>query len=99
MWTDLCHISHFQGEEIGMTDVYISWDDTKDPQACRTNPDVFDQVIFFLVESVQVFCNDKVSVHLIFFLKSLNISTNFSLVAIRQELQCNGMTQKMLVSV
>lgn len=26
-----------------MTDVYISWDDTQDPQACRTNPDVFDQ--------------------------------------------------------
>lgn len=26
-----------------MTDVYISWEDTQDPQACRTNPDVFDQ--------------------------------------------------------
>lgn len=26
-----------------MTDVYISWEDTVDPQACRTNPDVFDQ--------------------------------------------------------
>lgn len=33
-----------QGEEIGMTDVYISWEDTKDPQACRTNPDVFHSV-------------------------------------------------------
>lgn len=26
-----------------MTDVYISWEDTVDPQACRTNPDVFHQ--------------------------------------------------------
>lgn len=32
-----------QGEEIGMTDVYISWENTVDPQACRTNPDVFHQ--------------------------------------------------------
>lgn len=27
----------FQGEEIGMTDVWISWEDTVDPQACHTN--------------------------------------------------------------
>lgn len=26
-----------QGEEIGMTDVWISWEDTVDPQACNTN--------------------------------------------------------------
>lgn len=26
-----------------MTDVYISWEDTVDPQACRTNPEVFHQ--------------------------------------------------------
>lgn len=32
-----------QGEEIGMTDVYISWKDTVDPQACRTNPDVYEK--------------------------------------------------------
>lgn len=30
-----------QGEEIGMTEVYISWEDTVDPQACRTNPKVY----------------------------------------------------------
>lgn len=24
-----------------MTDVYISWENTVDPQACRTNPDTF----------------------------------------------------------
>lgn len=30
-----------------MTDVFISWEDTKDPQACRTNPDVFDQVSIY----------------------------------------------------
>lgn len=24
-----------------MTDVFISWEDTVDPQACRTNPDIF----------------------------------------------------------
>lgn len=33
-----------QGEEIGMLDVFISWADTKDPQACNTNPQVYDQV-------------------------------------------------------
>lgn len=27
-----------------MTDVYISWEDTVDPQACRTNPNDFDTV-------------------------------------------------------
>lgn len=32
---------NFQGEEIGMADVYISWEDTVDPQACRTNPEDF----------------------------------------------------------
>lgn len=26
-----------------MTDVFISWEDTVDPQACRTNPEVFHQ--------------------------------------------------------
>lgn len=31
-----------QGEEIGMTDVWISWEDTQDPQACRTNPDIYE---------------------------------------------------------
>lgn len=24
-----------------MTDVWISWEDTQDPQACRTNPDIY----------------------------------------------------------
>lgn len=32
----------YMGEEIGMTDVWISWPDTKDPQACNTNPEVYD---------------------------------------------------------
>lgn len=27
-----------------MTDVYISWKDTVDPQACRTNENDFDRV-------------------------------------------------------
>lgn len=31
----------FMGEEIGMTDVWISWEDTKDPQACNTNSSVY----------------------------------------------------------
>lgn len=31
----------YNGEEIGMTDVYISWNDTVDPQACNTNPDIY----------------------------------------------------------
>lgn len=26
-----------------MIDVYISWEDTVDPQACRTNPEIFDK--------------------------------------------------------
>lgn len=32
----------YYGEEIGMTDVFISWEDTVDPQACRTNPDIYE---------------------------------------------------------
>lgn len=33
-----------QGEEIGMEDNRdITWEDTKDPQACNTNPDVFQK--------------------------------------------------------
>lgn len=31
-----------KGEEIGMTDVWISWKDTQDPQACRTNPNIYE---------------------------------------------------------
>lgn len=33
-----------QGEELALTDVYISWNNTKDPQACRTNPNDFHAV-------------------------------------------------------
>lgn len=55
---ELFHISCFQGEEIGMTDVYISWEDTKDPQACRTNPDVFgEQPISTIGELVDIIYN------------------------------------------
>ncbi|CAH2075541.1 unnamed protein product, partial [Iphiclides podalirius] len=28
----------YQGEELGMTDGYVSWADTRDPQACDTDP-------------------------------------------------------------
>ncbi|XP_055307115.1 probable maltase, partial [Sitodiplosis mosellana] len=31
----------YYGEEIGMTDQYISWNDTIDPQACRTSEQEF----------------------------------------------------------
>lgn len=31
----------YQGEEIGMTDVFIPWEDTVDPQACQSSPEVF----------------------------------------------------------
>lgn len=31
----------FMGEEIGMLDVWISWKDTQDPQACNTNSSVY----------------------------------------------------------
>ncbi|XP_055852277.1 maltase A3-like isoform X2 [Episyrphus balteatus] len=31
----------YQGEETGMTDVWISWNDTVDPQACNSNPDIY----------------------------------------------------------
>lgn len=27
-----------------MTDVHISWEDTVDPQACRTNPEIYESV-------------------------------------------------------
>lgn len=35
-----CSIS-YNGEEIGMTDVWISWNDTVDPSACNSNPDIY----------------------------------------------------------
>jgi len=34
----------YQGEEIGMTDVWISWNDTVDPQACQSNPQEFERL-------------------------------------------------------
>lgn len=34
----------YNGEELAMTDVYIKWEDTVDPQACNTNPSRFDDV-------------------------------------------------------
>lgn len=74
-----------------MTDVFISWEDTKDPQACRTNPDVFDQVSIY--SSFFKDFSSRIEKKLTSFL------ITFSSVVIRHELQCNGMTQKMLDSV
>lgn len=36
-----CSIT-YQGEEIGMTDVWISWNDTVDPSACNSNPKIYE---------------------------------------------------------
>lgn len=36
------HAITYQGEEIVMEDVHISWVDTQDPQACNTNEEVYD---------------------------------------------------------
>lgn len=36
-----CSVS-YMGEEIGMTDVWISWNDTVDPSACNSNPDIYE---------------------------------------------------------
>ncbi|XP_030374993.1 maltase A3-like [Scaptodrosophila lebanonensis] len=33
----------YQGEELGMTDGVISWEDTVDPAACNSNKDIFEQ--------------------------------------------------------
>ncbi|XP_020798064.1 maltase A3 [Drosophila serrata] len=34
----------YQGEETGMTNVYISWEDTVDPQACQSNENEFERL-------------------------------------------------------
>lgn len=34
----------YNGEEIGMTDVWISWNDTVDPSACNSNPDIYEKL-------------------------------------------------------
>ncbi|XP_013110943.2 maltase A3 [Stomoxys calcitrans] len=34
----------YMGEEIGMTDVWISWNDTVDPSACNSNPDKYESL-------------------------------------------------------
>ncbi|XP_055694571.1 maltase A3-like [Lutzomyia longipalpis] len=33
----------YNGEEIGMTDVFLTWDQTVDPAACNSNPQIYDQ--------------------------------------------------------
>ncbi|XP_017066235.1 maltase A3 [Drosophila eugracilis] len=33
----------YQGEELGMTNVWISWKDTVDPSACNTNPSIYER--------------------------------------------------------
>ncbi|XP_073846242.1 maltase A3 [Musca autumnalis] len=38
-----CSIT-YNGEEIGMTDVWISWDETVDPQACQSNPENYERL-------------------------------------------------------
>ncbi|EDW60849.1 maltase A1 [Drosophila virilis] len=35
------HAVTYNGEELGMTDVFISWEDTVDPQACNSDPDTY----------------------------------------------------------
>ncbi|XP_030244296.1 maltase A1-like isoform X1 [Drosophila navojoa] len=32
----------YQGEELGMTDGQISWEDTVDPWGCNSNPDIYE---------------------------------------------------------
>ncbi|KAH8321579.1 hypothetical protein KR074_009614 [Drosophila pseudoananassae] len=34
----------YQGEELGMTNVYISWEDTVDPQACQSTEEDFERL-------------------------------------------------------
>ncbi|XP_073812675.1 maltase A3-like [Musca autumnalis] len=34
----------YQGEELGMTDGVISWEETVDPAACNSNPDIFENL-------------------------------------------------------
>ncbi|XP_062137461.1 maltase A1 [Drosophila sulfurigaster albostrigata] len=33
----------YQGEELGMTDGWISWEDTQDPAACNANEDTYEE--------------------------------------------------------
>lgn len=33
----------YQGEELGMTDGEISWEDTVDPWGCNSNADIYEQ--------------------------------------------------------
>lgn len=33
----------YQGEELGMTDLDISWEDSRDPAACNSNADIYEQ--------------------------------------------------------
>lgn len=32
----------YMGEELVMTNVHLTWEETVDPQACNTNPDVYE---------------------------------------------------------
>lgn len=32
----------YQGEELVMTNVHLTWEETVDPQACNTNPEVYE---------------------------------------------------------
>jgi alpha-glucosidase len=32
----------YQGEELVMTDVHLTWNETVDPMACNTNPEVYE---------------------------------------------------------
>lgn len=33
----------FKGDELGMVDLDISWEDSVDPAACNSNPDIYEQ--------------------------------------------------------
>jgi len=33
----------YNGDEIGMEDTWISWEDTKDPQGCNAGKDVYEK--------------------------------------------------------
>lgn len=33
----------YQGEELGMTDGQISWEDTVDPWGCNSNPEIYEK--------------------------------------------------------
>uniref|UniRef100_A0A1I8QA36 alpha-glucosidase n=2 Tax=Stomoxys calcitrans TaxID=35570 RepID=A0A1I8QA36_STOCA len=79
-----CSIT-YNGDEIGMTDVWISWEDTIDPQACQSNPQEYERLTRDPVRTPFQWNDDKFAGFTDGTSTWLPVSDNYKMVNVKRE--------------